>query len=94
MGALINILEATPPADILDQDMIEVRFSGADILDQPHQAGPILEFQSAFAAVSVGFDNREILRVRHRPRSRRPGFRSSTFASPSTCGHTVPHEIL
>src|ERR1017187_7638241 len=54
IGALVGILEASPAADIVDQDRAEIRWAILYIVDQLLQRIPPLNTQPAFAGVSVG----------------------------------------
>ncbi len=46
-GALVGVLEASPTADVVDQDQVEIRPPGSDIVDQALEAGSASEAQAA-----------------------------------------------
>jgi hypothetical protein len=60
MRTLVDVLEASPPTDIVDQDVIEVRFSCLNILDQFDQARPPVDPHSAASFVDISPNDSEI----------------------------------
>ena len=64
MSTFVDILKASPAADIVDQDVTEIRATGANIIDQFDEAYPTLEPETATPLINVGANNREILLLR------------------------------
>src|SRR5258708_25461807 len=48
---LIDVLKAAPSAYVIDQDMIEIRLIGSNIIKQLDQSKPFFDFQSALTFV-------------------------------------------
>ena len=60
MRAFIGVLEAAPPADIINKDQPEIGLAGAHIGEKLLQPFAATDIQTAFAFVSVGTDNFDI----------------------------------
>jgi hypothetical protein len=60
VGALVRILEATPAADVVDQDGFEVGCAGFDVVDQLFEGVAALDPQAALARIGVGADDDEV----------------------------------
>ena len=54
ISRLVRILEATPAADVIDQDQVEVGVAGLDIGDELLQRGAAIDGQPALALVGIG----------------------------------------
>ena len=61
---LINVLEAPPSADIIDQHVTEVGMAGPDLLNQLRQTHPVLDLQPALAFVPISVDDRKAVHWR------------------------------
>jgi hypothetical protein len=57
IGALVGVLEATPTADVVNQDGVEFRLSALNIPDQPLQRIATFQSQAALAFVGIGPDD-------------------------------------
>ncbi len=54
VGTFVDVLKASPAADVVDEDAIELSAPALDILQKPLQPVPPCEAQSAPAHVRVG----------------------------------------
>ena len=70
-GALVGVLEASPTADVVDQDQVEIRPPGSNIVDQALEAGSASEAQAALAVVGIGADDLDAAFLRILPDRRR-----------------------
>jgi hypothetical protein len=50
--------------NVVDQDVIEVGMIGSDVVEQPDQIKPVLEFKPALTFIAIGPDDREVMRLR------------------------------
>src|SRR5204863_9044561 len=57
VGAFVGILEAAPPAHVIDKDGLEVGFATLDIFEQLFQGVAAIQTQAALALVGIGPDD-------------------------------------
>ena len=44
MRAFIRVLESSPSANVVDQDVVEIGAPGPNVVEQSDQSGPVLDF--------------------------------------------------
>jgi hypothetical protein len=65
--ALVRILEASPPADVIDQDRVKIGCSATHVRDQLPERFATFEAKSALTAVLISSDNLKNRDARHTP---------------------------
>lgn len=61
--ALVDVLEAAPATDVVDENVIEVGLSRLNVVDQLDETRPPLDSKAAAAFVGIGADDRESVRL-------------------------------
>jgi hypothetical protein len=60
IGAFVDVLEPSPSADVVDEDVVKVGSAAADIVEQLDQPFATLNSKAATAFVRISADDREI----------------------------------